>query len=1226
MLVKAGTHLVTRRCGALAVEVRLLLILAATIFAWVPAAEAGQNSVVTVSNSSTVFPGGLFFTPSTVNIIRGDTVVWCWANSNCTGTTVDNHSTSSGTCTGSTIFDHCSKSPVGGEQWDSGDTTSGSFGHTFNNAGSFTYFCDVHTVFMQGSVNVAPFGTTAGFVVSPSTGSPTAGAQFTVTVTAVDRNGNAVPTYPGNLLTFSSSDGSATFSLNTNWSGGVLIENVTLHKSGSQSVTASNTDGSGTGSVTVQPAAIDHFLISTPPTTVGFNTIFTVTAYDAFDNIKTDYAGTVHFTVSPPGTATVPPDSTFSTSDNGIKTFGVTFSAVGSEMLSVADTIVTSATGNATFTVNPASCIAAQDRNFNNGPATVTFDSTPSTSAYPSTLSVSMAAGQVIGKLTVTVHGLVESANAANVEMLLVGPKGKELVIMSGAGSGAIPSPGIDLTFDDSQANLLPQSSALSSGSFRPTTYKDPNFAAIAGGPAGPYPESGPRGRNTAERAIFTLEAQFAGTDPNGTWSLYVLDAGSGSSGSITAWSLDITPGYAASNPASISFTSSPASTAPYPSPITVSGVPGNIARVSLVLNQLTDICPELDAIMLQGPQGQLFVPASDAGDCGIYHTATSHQTTVFGDEAFSLWVSSVAGTLTGGFFKPTSSIRVDFGLPGPVFVAPAPPGPYPEAANDGSVTFTSAFGGKDPNGVWNLYFLYQDKTGVSGEAGSLAGGWGLIFELQCPTCTASVTASTGTSSTFNQPVTLNGTAGSDFEVPGGMVTFCDGAANGGTCTGTSLGTATLDGSGHATLAISTLAVGGHSITLNYPGGSVYPAATSPPLDFTVAPGPTATSLMSSANPSTFAQSVTFTAKVVATGFGGSPTGTVTFKDGAATLGTATLAAGAAALPYSALTAGSHTITASYSGDGSFNAGTSNSVAQMVNKAASSVTLVSSQNPSVYGADPLFTATVHSSNGVTPTSTVNFMDGASSLGVVNLSSGQAALVPFPSLSAGPHTISAVYNGDGDFTGSTSSNLAQTVSKASSSSKVISLLNPSSFGQSVSFIATVTSGSGSPTGTVTFLDGASSLGSGTLNTAHHVALTTTTLSAASHNITVAYAGDGNFSASASSIVVQTVNQAFTSTALTSALSATDFRQSNTLTATVTSAGGTVDGTVTFMDGNRVLGSRPLAGGTASLTVVLGRVGLHLLTAIYNNSTNFAASTSTALGLYNSAQPHGTQPLP
>jgi hypothetical protein len=87
---------------------------------------------------------------------------------------------------------------------------------------------------------------------------------------------------------------------------------------------------------------------------------------------------------------------------------------------------------------------------------------------------------------------------------------------------------------------------------------------------------------------------------------------------------------------------------------------------------------------------------------------------------------------------------------------------------------------------------------------------------------------------------------------------------------------------------------------------------------------PTWTTLTSSANPSLVGQAVTFTATVKVIGGGGTPTGTVTFKDGTATLGTGTLnGSGQATFTTSSLALGTHPITAVYGGDGSLAPSTS---------------------------------------------------------------------------------------------------------------------------------------------------------------------------------------------------------------------------------------------------------------------------------------------------------------
>ena len=152
---------------------------------------------------------------------------------------------------------------------------------------------------------------------------------------------------------------------------------------------------------------------------------------------------------------------------------------------------------------------------------------------------------------------------------------------------------------------------------------------------------------------------------------------------------------------------------------------------------------------------------------------------------------------------------------------------------------------------------------------------------------------------------------------------------------------------------------------------------------------------------------------------------------------------------------------------------------QTVNQDSTTTAIASSANPSVYGQSVTFTATVTASapGSGTPTGTVTFMNGTTTLGTVTLSGGTASYST-AKLATASHSITATYNGSTSFVTSNGS-LTQTVNQDGTTTSVSSSLNPSVFGQSVTFAATVTpsSGSGTPTGTVTFYDGSTMLGSG-----------------------------------------------------------------------------------------------------------------------------------------------------
>ncbi len=185
--------------------------------------------------------------------------------------------------------------------------------------------------------------------------------------------------------------------------------------------------------------------------------------------------------------------------------------------------------------------------------------------------------------------------------------------------------------------------------------------------------------------------------------------------------------------------------------------------------------------------------------------------------------------------------------------------------------------------------------------------------------------------------------------------------------------------------------------------------------------------------------------------------------------------------------------------------------------------------------------------------------------------------------------------------------------APTSTAVASSSPTSTFGQSVTFTATVTSGSGVPTGTVTFKDGAVALGSGTLS-GGKATLSVSTLAVRSHSITAVYAGTANFSASTSTAVTQVVNQAGTTTSVTSSRNPAKRRQTVTFTARVSAVApgtGTPTGTVRFFDGGVQIGSASLSNGSAALSTSGLAAGSHTITAAYDGSVSYKASTSAAL---------------
>jgi autotransporter-associated beta strand protein len=505
---------------------------------------------------------------------------------------------------------------------------------------------------------------------------------------------------------------------------------------------------------------------------------------------------------------------------------------------------------------------------------------------------------------------------------------------------------------------------------------------------------------------------------------------------------------------------------------------------------------------------------------------------------------------------------------------------------------------------------------------------------------TTTTLASSG-DSVYGEPVTFTATitptqgAGSP---PTGTVTF--------TLGGTTLGTGTVGTVGGVTTATLTttpfqLAVGANqTVTATYSGDSVFFGSVGS-VDQNVNPAPTATTLFSSAPSSNVGQAVILTAQVATVAPGaGNPTGSVNFMDGSTVLGTATLNGGVATFQTNFATAGTHTLTATYTGDTNDAASTSASVSQKVSGVgtrASTVTVKSSQNPSVQSQPVTFTAVVRDAGAtpaLNPTGTVNFFSGTTLLGLGTLSVVSAgvtvATFTTSALGAGSNTIVAVYNGNPTFALHASAAITQTVNPAAvrtSSTSLVSSLNPSTFGQSVAFTATVKdTGSGAaqtPTGTVQFMDGTTVLGTATLSASSTgvavATFTTGSLAVGSHSITAVYEGNATFAVgNPSAVVKQVVKQGASGTTITSSLpNGSVYGQSVTFTATVAPAagGGTPTGTVTFYIGG-------VAQTPVNLTTVNGVTKATFTTkalplggtsvyAVYSGDSNETTSTSATI---------------
>jgi hypothetical protein len=416
-------------------------------------------------------------------------------------------------------------------------------------------------------------------------------------------------------------------------------------------------------------------------------------------------------------------------------------------------------------------------------------------------------------------------------------------------------------------------------------------------------------------------------------------------------------------------------------------------------------------------------------------------------------------------------------------------------------------------------------------------------------------------------------------------------------------------GSGSATCTVAGLGVGGHWITAVYSGDGNYVASSSPGLTQTVNKKASRTMVASSLDPSTVGQSVTYTATVSPTG----ATGTVEFKQAGVTIAGCSarpVSSGTATCTVTSLGAGGHWITAVYSGDSNDAASSSPGLTQTVDKIATATTILSSLNPSTVSEAVTYTATL---NTTAATGTVEFRQAGVTIAgcaaqPIGAGSAQCTVADLPS---GWPSITAIYSGDSDYAASSSPGLTQTVDKKASTTTVVSSLDPSTVEEGVTYTATV--GPTAATGTVTFDEAgtpivgcvARPVGSGSAT------CTVAGLGVGGHWITAVYSGDGDYVASSSPGLTQTVTKKASTTAVASSLDPSTVGQSVTYTATVSPAAAT--GTVAFDDaGTPIAGctAQTMSSGIATCTVAgYPRWSSHKTTAAYSGDSSYLASVSS-----------------
>jgi len=460
---------------------------------------------------------------------------------------------------------------------------------------------------------------------------------------------------------------------------------------------------------------------------------------------------------------------------------------------------------------------------------------------------------------------------------------------------------------------------------------------------------------------------------------------------------------------------------------------------------------------------------------------------------------------------------------------------------------------------------------------------------------TVTVSQATGTATLAANPTTITYGASTLLTVTvptaaTGTVTFKDGT--------TTLGSGAVS-AGKAIYTAANLAGGTHNLSCSYSGDTNFTSATCAVVVVTVNTAATTTSLGANPTTLTYGAASLLTATVSST----TATGSVTFKDGSNTLGTGTVTNGVATYNATALLGGVHSITAVYSGDGNYAGSTSSVVTVTVNVAATTTGLTATPSTITYGNATLLTATVSST---TATGSVTFKDGTTTLGTGTVSSG-VATYNATALLGGSHNITAVYSGDTNYAGSTSAIVVVTVNTAAITAGITA--NPSTAGYGTGILLTVTLSNTTATGTVTFKDGTTVIGSPATVSSGVATLTDSSFTVGSHSITGVYSGDTNFSAATTGTpAVVVINLGTTTSTVTAAPSTITYGSATLLTATVSPA--TATGSFTFKDGTTTLGTGTISGGVATYNATALPAGSHSITAVYSGDVNYATSTSAA----------------
>ncbi|HEY2017146.1 MAG TPA: Ig-like domain-containing protein, partial [Bryobacteraceae bacterium] len=612
-------------------------------------------------------------------------------------------------------------------------------------------------------------------------------------------------------------------------------------------------------------------------------------------------------------------------------------------------------------------------------------------------------------------------------------------------------------------------------------------------------------------------------------------------------------------------------------------------------------------------------------GTYSINAAYTGDGNTAPSNATLPLTVSKVAAAISAGF-TPSSPV---FGAPITVTASltgvdgqPSPTGAV--AFSDATTTLPTIAVGSDgrasmvtsaPLGVGQ----HDIVATYSGDAAYLSGTATVrVMVGKAPTSVAltSNTVQPGQPVTIRAAVTV---VSPGSATPGGLLDFSYAGSGLTGCTGVSL----VNGAASCTTTFTQ--PGSYSITAAYCGdGNTLPASSTLALSF----GKTTSNLYTSisTNTAVFGAPVTVNAQVVGATGQAVPTGTVAFSDGAVSLATVTLGSdGRVSLivpgsAVSSLNAGLHAIGAIYSGDANYQPATAAAVSLMVGKAATSVALSSSSPQSGQAVIIRAAVTIVSPGSGTPAGSVDFSLGGAPIAActgVALQNG-AAICTVALPQAGDNAIAATYGGDSN-TSASAATLTVTAGKLAAGISMATPLATPVFGAAVTVTASLQfAGQATPTGTVAFSDGTTSLASVAVAADGRAALvfpsgTLGPLSVGTHSISAVYSGDANYQPATAAALSVTVGKAATAVALTSnPLQSGQPLNLKAVVSIVSPGSATPSGAVDFANGASAIAgcsAIPVQNGTALCTTTFSQSGDYAIKAVYSGDGNTLPASGT-----------------